>query len=205
MRDRADSRTGAQPPVTSGGKLIIVSGPSGAGKSTVVRELIARCDRPLRLSVSATTRPPRPGEVHGREYYFVDPPKFERIRREGGFLEAKQVFSIGHWYGTLRRQVDEAMSAGDWLILEIDVQGAMAVLQSGGYDCRSVFIHPGGDEELRRRLTSRGTETAEAIAARLAEAQREMASIDRYDFVLVNDDVDAAVERFCDYLQQTIL
>ena len=187
-----------------GGKLVILSGPSGAGKSTVVRRLLATCDLPLKLSVSVTTRPPRPGEQHGREYYFVDAAKFERIRREKGFLEAKQVFSLGHWYGTLWRQVDEAMAAGQWLILEIDVQGAMAVLNEARYDCCSVFIHPGSDAELRRRLTSRGTETREAIAARLAQAQREMASIGRYDLQLINDEVDAATVRLCDFLKQQL-
>ncbi len=106
--------------VSEVGKLIILSGPSGAGKSTVVRELLANCSLPLKLSVSATTRQPRAGEVDGRDYHFVSHEEFRRVRAAGEFLECKEVFGRGDWYGTLASEVENGLAAGNWMILEID-------------------------------------------------------------------------------------
>jgi len=108
------------------GKLIIISGPSGSGKSTIVAKLLETCPLPLELSVSATTRPPRPGEVHGKHYWFLSPEEFQEKRVRGEFLECKEVFGRGFWYGTLKEAVSSGLSGGKWVILEIDVQGALA-------------------------------------------------------------------------------
>ncbi len=146
---------------TGQGRLIIISGPSGAGKSTVVRHLLQECDLPLTLSISATTRPPRVGEQDGNDYFFMDQDEFDRRREAGEFLESKEVFGLGYWYGTLRQQVASGLSQGRWVILEIDVQGALAVLDQQDLDPITVFIHPGGMEELEQRLRNRETESEE--------------------------------------------
>jgi guanylate kinase len=182
------------------GRLIIISGPSGAGKSTIVRRLIRECPLPLHLSVSATTRPPRPGEVDGREYHFLTPDEFARARHEGRFLECKEVFGRGVWYGTLADQVARGLAAGQWMILEIDVEGAAAVLDSN-YDPITIFIHPGGMDQLENRLRARGTESEEAIARRLQVARAEMRAIDRYQHEVVNAEVDEAVHEICEILK----
>ncbi len=183
------------------GRLIIISGPSGAGKSTVVRRLLTECDLPLHLSVSATTRSPRPGEVDGREYVFITPEEFERLRGEDAFLECKQVFSQGHWYGTLRHQVATGLRRGQWVILEIDVQGALAILEHDEFSPITLFIHPGGLDELERRLRARGTESESAITSRLETAVNEMRFLHRYQFEVINGSVDHAVAEICQILR----
>jgi guanylate kinase len=180
----------------SGGRLAIISGPSGAGKSTVVRLLIERCPLPLKLSVSATTRPPRPGERHGVEYYFLSQEEFLRRRDVGEFLEWKEVFGRGHLYGTLRSEVTAGLAAGNWIILEIDVEGAAAVLEQCP-EVITVFIHPGSMEELERRLRDRGTESEESIRRRLEVARREMECRDRYRHEVINDSKDRAAQEIC--------
>lgn len=182
------------------GKLIVISGPSGAGKSTLVRRLIEECSLPLILSVSATTRPPRKGEADGVDYHFLSRDEFEKRRKEGAFLECKEVFGQGNWYGTLRSVVSAGLSAGKWVILEIDVEGAMVVFEQ--MEVLSVFVHPGSMEELERRLRARGTETDASIERRLEVARREMAQIHRYQFELINDTLDETVQRFCTLLCQ---
>ena len=183
------------------GRLIIISGPSGAGKSTVVRRLLDQCSLPLVLSVSATTRPPRPGETDGREYFFLSDEEFARRRAAGDFLECKQVFSRGHWYGTLRDQVASGLAQGKWVVLEIDVQGALAVLENPQFDPITLFIHPGGMDELERRLRQRGTETDTDLAARLETAAAEMNYLPRYQYEIINGSVDQAVAEICQILQ----
>ncbi len=183
------------------GRLIIISGPSGAGKSTVVRQLIETCDLPLTLSVSATTRPARPGEVDGQHYFFLSHDEFSRRRDEGAFLECKEVFSQGHWYGTLRDQVASGLTEGKWVILEIDVQGALAVLENEQFDPITLFIDPGGMEELERRLRSRGTETEESITRRLETACAEMRYMHRYQYQIINGSVETAVAEICQILR----
>ncbi|GIW99778.1 MAG: guanylate kinase [Pirellulaceae bacterium] len=183
------------------GRLIIISGPSGAGKSTVVRRLLERCPLPLELSVSVTTRPPRPGEVDGRDYHFVTAERFEQLRRAGEFLECKQVYGK-HWYGTLRGQVERALASGKWIILEIDVQGAISVMEQMP-EALSFFVHPESREELERRLRSRGTEDEESIQRRLAVADSELAFRNRYRFEIINRDVDEAADEICRILKQS--
>ncbi|KAA1261214.1 Guanylate kinase [Rubripirellula obstinata] len=186
----------------SKGRLIIVSGPSGAGKSTVLRELRSRCELPLAVSVSATTRQPRPGEIDKVDYFFLSPQEFEQRRKDGEFLECKEVFGRGHWYGTLRDQVATGLNQGKWVILEIDVQGAMTILDNDLFNPVTLFLHPGSMEELENRLRSRGTEDEAAITARLETAGREMAFMHHYQYEIINGDVDIAVTEICEILKE---
>jgi guanylate kinase len=169
-------------------RLTVLSGPSGVGKGTVVarvRELYPH----VWVSVSATTRPMRPGETDGVEYYFVDRPEFERMAAAGELLEHAEY--AGNLYGTPRRAVEEHLAAGQPALLEIELQGARQVRTSFP-DAFLVFLSPPSWAELKRRLAGRGTEPAERVAARLARAQVELAAESEFDRVVVNDDVGRA-------------
>ena len=181
------------------GRLIVISGPSGAGKTTLLKQLFDRCPG-LVASVSATTRPPRPGEQDGVDYHFLAPDEFQRRRLAGHFLECYEVFGRGYWYGTLRSEVSPSLEQGKSIVLEIDVQGAMAVLEKYP-DAITIFVRPSALEELGRRLRDRGTETEEAIQRRLDVARRELACADRYHYQVLNDDVDQAVQEICDIIR----
>lgn len=182
-------------------RLIIISGPSGAGKSTVTQRLLSECELPLRMSVSATTRAPRPGERDGTEYHFLSQERFDELRSQDAFLECKEVFGRGHWYGTLRSEVADGLAGGDWIILEIDVQGAIEVMEHLDADPITLFIHPGGMDELERRLRDRGTENEEAIQSRLETAAGEMRFLHRYQYEIINGSVDTAVAQVCQILK----
>jgi guanylate kinase len=180
-------------------RLVIISGPSGAGKSTVVRELLDECPLPLVLSVSATTRTPRRGEVEGEDYFFLTPEQFAMRRAAGEFLECKEYAS--NWYGTLQSQVTTGLAAGKWVLLEIDVEGTLAVLEQEP-EALTIFVHSGSIEELERRLRARNTESEEALARRLSTARRELAQKHRYRYEVINRDVRQAVREVCDILLQ---
>lgn len=184
------------------GKLVVISGPSGAGKTTLLKRLYACAPRPLVVSVSATTRAPRPGERDGIDYHFLSKEEFEWRRLRGEFLECCEVFQRGDWYGTLHSEVAPRLAEGKWVVLEIDVQGTLAVLQHYP-DALTIFIRPSSIDELERRLRLRGTESEAALQRRLDVARRELASIDRYRHQVVNDDVDRAVKELCDILSRT--
>jgi guanylate kinase len=187
--------------MTNPGNLIIISGPSGSGKSTVVQRLMVESELPLALSVSATTRPPRSGEINGRDYIFLSDEEFQSKRRAGEFLECKEVFGRGYWYGTLRNVVSTGLNKGKWVLLEIDVQGALAVLQ--GYpQAITIFVHPGSMDELERRLRNRGTETQESIQRRLDVAAEELALRHHYIHEVINDEIDTTVQQLCKLLVQ---
>lgn len=192
-------------PASCSGKLIIVSGPSGAGKTTVLRGVFERSLAmgigPLISSVSATTRPPRPGEVDAVDYYFLTKEQFDLRRERGEFIECFELFGRGYWYGTLKEEVSTGLEAGKWVVLEIDVQGALAVMQSYP-DAISIFVCTDSIEELRRRLRGRGTETEETIQRRLKQANQELSLADRYGYQVVNDEVDRAVQEICHILTQ---
>jgi len=188
-------------PADATGRLVVVSGPSGAGKTTVLRRVFERASVPLVASVSATTRPPRPGEIDGVDYHFLSADEFHARRERGEFLESFEVFGRGHWYGTLKSEVTTGLAAGKWVVLEIDVQGALAVMDRRP-DAISIFVRPGCVKELRRRLLHRGTETEEAIRPRLAQADRELKLAGRYRYQVINDDLDRAVREICDILNQ---
>jgi len=181
------------------GRLVVISGPSGVGKTTVLRRVVQCAEVPLVRSVSATTRPPRPGEVDGVDYHFLSGEEFERRRREGEFLECFEVFGRGYWYGTLNKEVDSGLAAGEWVVLEIDVQGALAVIERYP-EAITIFVCPASLEQLESRLRGRGTETEPAIRLRLDRARREMALADRYGYRVVNDDLERAVREICDIL-----
>jgi guanylate kinase len=179
--------------------LIVLSGPSGVGKSTVLRRLLSRHADRLRLSVSATTRPPRPGETDGVDYYFLSDAEFARRREAGEFLECCEVFGRGHWYGTLRGEVASSRDDQKWVVLDIDVDGAEKV-RSRFPDVLTIFLRPSSEKELERRLRARGTESEDAIARRLEVARRELARAGSYKFQVVNDVVDRAVDEISDIL-----
>ena len=187
----------------AGGRLVVISGPSGAGKSTVVRELLrpANCPLPLVLSVSATTRKPRPGEVEGVDYFFLTHEEFARRKAAGEFVECKEVYGRKDWYGTLQSQVASGLAAGKWVILEIDVEGAADVMQKHP-QALTIFLHVGSVEELERRLRGRNTETEESIRRRLEVARRELAYKDRYRYEVINRDVPQAVREICELLSR---
>lgn len=180
----------------SQGNLFVLSGPSGAGKGTLVARLLERVPS-CWVSVSATTRAPRPGEVDGIHYFFMDKTAFSQLVAEGGFLEWAQVHD--NCYGTLRSRVQEHIDAGDQVILEIDVQGAFQVREAMP-NAHLVFIEPPSLEELERRLRGRGTETEEVIAKRMKTAQVELAQKMEYDVQVVNDDLERATEELVSYV-----
>lgn len=173
------------------GLLVVLSAPSGCGKTTILRKVMA--DLPgLIFSVSHTTRSPRPGEQHGRDYFFIDQSQFEslRDREPSGFIEWAQVH--GNFYGTARSEVEKQLISGLDVILDIDVQGARQVRRAA--DAVTVFIAPPSLDELGRRLRKRGTEDEKTVALRLENANREIEAATEYDYLIVNDDLDEAVE-----------
>jgi guanylate kinase len=184
--------------VPTSGKLIVISGPSGAGKTTLLKKLFERCP-PLSVSVSATTRAPRPGEHDGVDYHFLSPEEFQRRRQAGEFLECYEVFGRGTWYGTLTSEVSPSLQAGKSIVLEIDVQGAMTVVEKYS-DAITIFVHPSSLEELERRLRGRGTESEDSVQRRLEVARRELQYADRYRYQVINDDVDRAVQEICNII-----
>jgi guanylate kinase len=170
------------------GKLFVISAPSGAGKTSLVGSLLAA--RPsLTVSVSHTTRKPRPNEVEGREYHFVTPGQFQELIRQNAFLEHAQVFD--NYYGTGAAQVRDKLAAGNDVLLEIDWQGARQVRRAMP-DSTSIFILPPTRAALEQRLRERRTDSAETIARRLAEASTDMSHYNEFDFVVVNDRFDQA-------------
>lgn len=179
------------------GILVVVSGFSGAGKGTVMKRLMEKYDG-YALSVSATTRKPRPGEEDGREYFFRTRDEFEKLIEEDALLEYAQY--VENYYGTPRSYVEEQLQAGRNVILEIEIQGAMKIKEKIP-EALLVFVTPPTVEELERRLTGRGTETAQVIADRLARAGVEAEGMGQYDYILVNDTVEECV----DHLHQIIV
>lgn len=180
-------------------RVLVLSGPSGSGKTTIVHRLLR--ESPVRLvkAISATTRPPRPGEVHGRDYWFLSGEEFASRRERGEFIEYQEVHSSGYWYGTLKSEVGRARDQGAWSFLEIDVRGALQVMREFPRAVTVFLVTPSLDE-YERRLRQRGTESDEVIRRRLATAREELNQAERYQHRVVNDDLDRAVREICEIL-----
>jgi guanylate kinase len=174
------------------GLLLVLSSPSGAGKTTITRRLVEE-DPSLTLSVSVTTRPPRPGEIDGRDYRFIDQGQFGEMVAQGELLEHARVF--GNYYGTPRRPVDEALAAGQDMVGDLDWQGTQQLAQKVRDDLVSVFVLPPSLAELRQRLRVRAQDSAAVVAARMAKSAEEMSHWQEYDYVIINDTVDGSVAR----------
>ncbi len=172
------------------GNLYVVAAPSGAGKTTLVRLLIEQ-EAGVHLSVSFTTRPPRPGELDGRDYHFVDAAEFRAMIARQEFLEWAEVH--GNFYGTSRKWITERLATGHDVLLEIDWQGAQQV-RSAFPGTIGIFILPPSMEELTRRLTGRGTDSTDVIARRLAAAQAEMRHVGEFDYVIINTSLEQALD-----------
>lgn len=173
------------------GTIFIISAPSGTGKTTILKKVFAAMENVV-FSVSHTTRPPRPAELDGVDYFFTDRDSFTAMRQQGLFLEWAEVH--GNFYGTSLRAVQEVLEKGLDVILDIDVQGALKVKKKLADNGVYIFILPPSFEELALRLAGRSTESAAVMATRLANAKEEMKSIDHYDYVIVNDKVEQATE-----------
>lgn len=170
------------------GLMFILSSPSGAGKTTIARRLLAH-DPEIRMSVSVTTRPMRPGEVEGKDYHFTSQAEFDRMVEEGHFLEWAHVF--GNSYGTPKAQVKAGLREGQDFLFDIDWQGTQQLYQKAETDVVRIFLLPPSLDALHARLTARGTDSADVINARMERAQAEISHWDGYDYVVVNDDIDA--------------
>ena len=180
------------------GLMLVLSSPSGAGKTTIARELLARDDN-LTLSVSATTRPKRPGETEGVDYLFVDRAAFDAMVAEGAFLEHATVFE--HCYGTPKAAVEAALAAGRDVLFDIDWQGTQQVAAKAREDLVSVFILPPSTGELERRLRARAQDPEEVVRGRMAKAADEMSHWPEYDYIVVNEDVAQGVAEVTSILQ----
>lgn len=175
------------------GGLVVLSGPSGSGKTTLLERL--ESDPRIDVAVTATTRPMRPGEKDGVDYHFLSREEFERRIRLGEFVEYNEVFRNGHLYGSLRRPLEEALARRDrYYVMEIDIEGGVRLLEQG-FAGIYLFIAPPSLEELLRRIETRGTETPEAIKQRIDKTRIEMTLKDRYDHVVVNDDLERAYQQ----------
>ena len=177
-------------PIRRRGFLLVLSSPSGAGKTTITRRLVAS-DPALSLSVSVTTRPPRHGEVEGRDYYFIDQPRFDEMIQQGELLEHATVF--GNCYGTPRAPIEEALAAGRDVVGDVDWQGTQQLAKSVPPDLVSVFILPPSIAALASRLSARAQDSAATVAARMAESAEEMGHWPEYDYVIVNRDIEESV------------
>ena len=169
------------------GVLFVLSSPSGAGKSTMARRLL-EAEPDMLVSVSATTRPPRPGETHGREYFFESDASFDELIRTDALIEWAHVFD--HRYGTPQKPVEDALAAGQDMLFDVDWQGTRALRGKLQNDVVSIFLLPPSLEELESRLRGRGTDSEEVIVRRMSRATHEISHYDSYDYVFVNDDLD---------------
>ncbi len=178
-------------PVATRGLMLVLSSPSGAGKSTISRAVLER-EENITLSVSLTTRPPRKGEVEGRDYIFVDDAAFQAMVGRDGFLEHAEVF--GHRYGTPRAPVEAALEQGRDMLFDIDWQGAQQIAEKARTDLVGVFVLPPSIEELERRLHARAQDSSEVVRARMAKALDEVSHYAEYDYVVINSDLETSIE-----------
>ncbi len=182
------------------GRLVVISGPSGVGKTTLCDEVGKR--RHVARAITCTTRAPRDDETDGSDYFFLEPAEFESRAASGGFLEHAKVY--GHRYGTPREQVEAGIARGDVVLLNIDVQGAKQIRESGISELTTIFIEPPSLEVLEARLTGRSTDSADAVSRRLGIARDELAEKGDYDHVVVNDEIDKAVHGILRILDRSL-
>lgn len=182
-------------------RVVVLSGPSGSGKTTVVERLIRESSIKLIKCISATTRPKRVGEVHGDSYYFIPPEEFATRKAAGDFLETAEVFGAGYWYGTLKSELQRAEAEGGWAFLEIDVQGALRVMEEYP-DAVTIFLEPPSIAICEQRLRERKTDSEETIQKRLKKVKDELMLADRYRYRVVNDVLDHAVGQIQEILHQ---
>ena len=173
------------------GNLIVVAAPSGGGKTSLIRTLLSTLDN-IEVSISHTTRPPRPGEVDGRDYYFVDDNQFKDMIDNQQFIEYATVFN--HYYGTSKQQIIEKLASGTDILFDIDWQGAEQIQEHFSQDVVSIFILPPSLEVLRSRLTQRNQDSDAVIESRMHKAQHEMRHYEMFDYVIINDDFDHAAD-----------
>ena len=181
--------------------VLVLSGPSGTGKTTIVERLIHESPVKLVKCISATTRPKRTGERDADAYYFLTAEQFTSRKAAGDFLETAEVFGAGYWYGTLKSELDRARQAGGWAFLEIDVQGALRVVEEYP-DAVTIFLMPPSIEVCEQRLRTRGTDTEETIQRRLKKVQEVLQLADRYRFRVVNDNLEDAINQIKSILSQ---
>lgn len=184
-------------------QIVVLSGPSGSGKTTVVSRLEEESPAPLVKAISATTRPPRVHETDGEHYYFLSPEDFEARRLRGDFLEYAEVHRTGHWYGTLLSELERARQQGAWALLEIDVEGALNVMRQYP-EAITIFLTTPSVQEFEQRLRDRGTEDEEVIQRRLQTARKELEFADRYQYRVVNDQLDRAVAEITAIFQRKL-
>ena len=177
--------------ITRRGLMLVLSSPSGAGKTSIARSLLTR-DKEINMSVSATTRPRRPGEAEGKDYYFVDEEKFKTDINKGLFLEYARVFD--HYYGTPLELVQKLLSSGCDVLFDIDWQGTQQIKAKARDDLVSIFVLPPSTAELEKRLITRAQDSAEVVAGRMARAADEMSHYPEYDYIIVNHDLDQSID-----------
>lgn len=170
-------------------KIIIFSAPSGAGKTTIIRHLLKKKELRLEFSVSATSRPPRNGETHGEQYYFLSAEEFKQKIAENAFLEWEEVYN-NQYYGTLRSEVERIWNKGNNIIFDIDVVGGLNVKKTFNDKTLAVFVQPPSIEDLKKRIRKRSSEDATSIKKRLSKATYELSFADQFDYILVNDSLD---------------
>jgi len=183
-----DATTSAQP-----GYLVVISAPSGGGKTSIIRGILNTQQSDFRYSTSMTTRPPRPGERHSRDYFFVNDDEFQKIIRENGFVEWAAVHN--HHYGTPRAKLEEWLAAGKFVIMDLDVQGGLNVKKIYGTQAILIFIKPPSMESLQARLRGRNTDSPADIDVRLQAAKLEMAMAEQYDYTIINNDLQETVKQ----------
>lgn len=180
-------------------QLIVLSAPSGAGKTTLAKHLLSTFPQ-FKFSVSATTRKPRPNEVDGKDYHFLSEEEFKQLIANGGFVEYEQIF--GNYYGTLKSEIEKSLQKGEIVVFDIDVKGALSIKRLFPKESFLIFISPPSIEVLKERLIKRGTESPEQLQKRWERIQMEMEQRDKFDYVLVNDDLEEAKKELIEIVQK---
>lgn len=189
---------------TKVGKLIIFSAPSGAGKTSIVRKLMELMPDKLAFSVSACTRKQRPGEVHGKDYYFLSPEEFKANIEKGAFIEWEEVYENG-FYGTLKSEIERIRNAGKNVLFDVDVEGGLSLKRIYQNDALAIFVMPPDEDVLETRLRGRGTEDEKSLQKRLAKAKKELSYYKKFDKVILNDVLEHAVEEAEAYVKKFIM